>query len=123
MRQKLLGRFGERMADAYLRRHQYQILAANFQTRAGEIDLIARDPDGQLVFFEIKTREGDDHGLGEEAIQESKTRKMRCAALAYLSSHGSEEDAENYRFDALVLTLNSFQKNMAIRHCKAIGSS
>ncbi|MBP5618294.1 MAG: YraN family protein, partial [Clostridia bacterium] len=49
------GERGEKLAARYLRRKGYRILERNFQTRFGEIDLIARKGD-QLVFVEVKTR-------------------------------------------------------------------
>ncbi len=53
----VLGARGERAAERMLRRAGYAILRRNLRTRAGEIDIIARDPDGRtIVFVEVKTR-------------------------------------------------------------------
>ena len=41
---RLLGRWGEALAADHLRRAGYQIVAANWRSRFGEIDLIAADP-------------------------------------------------------------------------------
>ena len=40
---RLLGRWGEALAADHLRRAGYQLLAANWRSRFGEIDLIAAD--------------------------------------------------------------------------------
>ena len=51
----LLGHWGEATAAAYLRRRGYEILACNFRSRFGEIDLIAQKKN-YVVFCEVKTR-------------------------------------------------------------------
>jgi putative endonuclease len=50
-----LGRRGEELAAAHLRRRGFDIIARNHRTRYGEIDLIAFDG-VTLVFAEVKTR-------------------------------------------------------------------
>jgi len=56
----LRGRQGEAMAAQYLRKHGYDVIAAGYHSRFGEIDLIARKRK-QIVFVEVKLR-------GPEAI-------------------------------------------------------
>jgi putative endonuclease len=51
----VLGRRGERIAARYLRRRRHDILARNFQSPAGEVDLICADG-AELVFVEVKSR-------------------------------------------------------------------
>ena len=50
-----IGQDNENAAAEYLKQQGYEILAQNFYTRMGEIDLIARD-DEYLVFVEVKYR-------------------------------------------------------------------
>ena len=50
-----LGQLGERHAARYLRARGLRVLEANFRTKLGELDLIARDRD-TLVFVEVRTR-------------------------------------------------------------------
>ena len=52
---RLLGRWGEALAAEHLRRAGYQLLAANWRSRFGEIDLIAADQN-YLCFVEVKLR-------------------------------------------------------------------
>src|ERR671935_2382104 len=52
---RALGELGERMASQHLMRAGYKILATNFRTRYGELDLVAADS-RCLVFCEVKTR-------------------------------------------------------------------
>ncbi len=78
-----LGAAGEKVAGEYLRRRGYRILAGSYRTRAGEIDLVARD--GQwLVFVEVKTRESRRYGNPVEAVNREKRRRLAAAAVHYL---------------------------------------
>lgn len=52
---RALGKRGEDEAAAYLARQGYAIIARNWRTRAGELDIIARDGEC-LVFVEVRTR-------------------------------------------------------------------
>ncbi len=51
----MLGRLGEELAAAHLRRLGFATLARNVRTRHGEIDLIVFDG-RTLAFVEVKTR-------------------------------------------------------------------
>ena len=50
-----LGRLGERLAAEHLERLGYRVIARNYRTRFGELDLVVCD-DEVLVFCEVKTR-------------------------------------------------------------------
>ena len=80
---KLLGSKGERTAADYLRKQGMKVLARQYRTSRGEIDLICRDGD-QLVFVEVKTRRSDAAGNPAEAITYEKQKKLTELALAYL---------------------------------------
>jgi len=76
---------GERLARKHLRKQRYRILARNFQTRAGEADIVALAPDRKtIVVVEVKTR-AISSGLpstGERAItREKKQRLIRVTHL------------------------------------------
>src|SRR3954469_7500031 len=49
------GQRGEQIAEEHLEHRGYRILARNFRTRFGELDLVAADRRA-LVFCEVKTR-------------------------------------------------------------------
>ena len=71
------------MAARYVQRFGVKILARNYQTSRGEIDLIGRDQ-GELVIIEVKTR----HYLGRNKPQDSvtweKQRRIVATANQYL---------------------------------------
>ena len=59
------GASGEALAAAYLTARGWTVLARNWRCRTGEIDIIARDPDGVMVVCEVKTRRGLGYCIGK----------------------------------------------------------
>jgi putative endonuclease len=71
------------MAAAWYVDHGYRVVARNWRSRQGEIDLIvARD--GVLVFCEVKTRSGSRFGQPFEAVTRTKQLRLRRLAAEYL---------------------------------------
>ena len=62
-----LGKFGETRACEELARRGYAVLARRYRTRAGEIDIVARDGP-TIVFVEVKARTSERFGGGAAAI-------------------------------------------------------
>ena len=56
------GELGERAAETHLKALGMKLLARNFHSARGEIDLIFRDQDC-LVFAEVKTRSAEELSL------------------------------------------------------------
>ncbi|URR36463.1 YraN family protein [Thermosynechococcus sp. HN-54] len=80
-----VGDRGEAVVAAWLQAQQCQILAQNWSCPWGELDIVAWDPKGVVLFVEVKTRRfrnWDSDGLG--AISRSKQRKLILAAQAFL---------------------------------------
>lgn len=73
----------EMRVQEYLQRQGYEILARNFYTRQGEIDIIATK-DGYLVFIEVKYRAGERFGAPEEAVDCRKQKKIIRVARYYM---------------------------------------
>ena len=80
------GTFGEDIAAAHLEQHGFRVVARNFRTRFGEIDLIATD-ERYLVFVEVKTRAANARVSAAEAVTPAKQAKLRMAAEEYLAKH------------------------------------
>jgi len=74
----------EDRAAELLARHCLAIVARNYRTRLGEIDLIARDGEC-LVFVEVRSRADDSHGDALESIGPRKRHRLVAAARLYLS--------------------------------------
>jgi putative endonuclease len=86
---RALGKQGEDAGVAYLERRGYTILARNWRTRSGELDIVARDGEW-LVFVEVRTRRvgrgaaGPALGSPEESVTPRKQLKLIAMAEAYL---------------------------------------
>ena len=85
---KRRGDRGEAAVAAALERRGYEIAARQYRCRWGEIDLIARSPEGVLCFVEVKTRSGHPMAQGREAVTPAKCRRLRNAASWYLARTG-----------------------------------
>ncbi len=80
-----LGKQGEALALADYQKDGYQLVAANYRTRRGEVDVIVKK-NGLLVFAEVKTRSGRPIAAPREWVNAEKQRKIRAATLAFLAS-------------------------------------
>jgi putative endonuclease len=102
-RRRRLGDFGERVAASHLEAKGYTILERNWATREGEIDIIvSRGSD--LVFVEVKSRQGQAAGGPEESVTGRKGAHIRAAAAAYVQQH--PDAPPNQRIDVVVLELD-----------------
>ena len=81
-----LGARGERAALDLYRRRGFTLVASNWRCSLGEIDLVLRRRD-VLVFCEVKTRRGSSRGVGFEAVDARKQRKLRSLAEVFLLTH------------------------------------
>lgn len=99
-----LGRAGEEEAVRLLRMKGYKILARNYKTGLGEIDIIAKDKDS-ICFIEVKARRTDKFGLPQEAIQKNKQRQISKAALNFLKT-GNLLD-KKARFDVVAVVYSN----------------
>ena len=100
---ELLGRWGEKRCERYLKRKGLRKLVRNFSCRAGELDLVMVDGDGGIVFVEVKTRAGEDFGPVESAVTFAKKARMKRAARYFLATHKIED--RPCRFDIVTVVL------------------
>ena len=80
---KKLGAFGEKVAEAYLKKKGYSIVETNFRCSVGEIDIVARKKD-YLVFVEVRTRRSLGCGTPEESVTLAKREKLTELAQTYI---------------------------------------
>ena len=85
-RNNLTGAWGESLAAEYLRKKHYQLVAAGYRSRFGEIDLICEEK-GYLCFIEVKLRKTDGYGRAGEFVDFRKQNKLRATAQFYLLKH------------------------------------
>lgn len=113
MSNQSFGLLGQNFAEKYLRGLGYKMIARNFNTRFGEIDLIAKDGDC-FVFVEVKTRRDESFGAPEEAVTKTKQRHLLAAAQIYLQRI-RRPNAE-WRVDVVALTGGG--GDFAVNHLK-----
>jgi len=87
---KAIGDEAESAALAYLQRQGLVLVQRNYRVAGGphargaEVDLILRDRDGTLVFVEVRSRAGADHGGALASVGSTKQRRIVRAAQHYL---------------------------------------
>ena len=109
-----LGDWGEELALKYLEKIGYKILDQKWQTREGEIDLIALDQ-GTFVFIEVKTRRSNRFGYPAEAISKNKQSKIIKCIESYLVKNHLAQNIQ-IRLDVILIKLD---KNKAqLQHLK-----
>ena len=83
---KYLGAWGEAQAAEYLRKKKYQLVAAGYHSRFGEIDLIVQNK-RFLVFVEVKLRKNGNFAQAMEYVDRRKQDRIRVTASVYLSQN------------------------------------
>jgi len=110
-----LGRLGEELAAAHFERLGYRIVARNYRTRFGELDLVATDED-VLVFCEVKTRRAGDPW---QSLGEAKRRQVRSMGRAWLSEARDRPRTSELRFDAIGIIVDCRGALVSLDHFEA----
>lgn len=98
-----LGQWGERVAEQHLVKAGAQVLARNYESPQGEIDLIVMH-EGDLVGVEVKTRTLLDLEKPEEAIRRRQLRRI-ANALAE-AAHDFNCDELHWRIDVVAIDMH-----------------
>lgn len=113
------GKLGEDLACRYLISKGYKIIDRNYRKLWGELDVVAKSPDGILVFVEVKTVVS--HNVNnmlitpEDQLTSAKARKLRKIASWYAGDNQEIISQERgWRIDLLALTIS--QKNCLVKH-------
>jgi putative endonuclease len=110
--QREIGELGEKLAQQFLRKLGYEILATNWYYGHLELDIIARDGD-ELVIVEVKSRSGIRYEHPSEAVTMGKIKRIVEAADAYIQENDWENET---RFD--VITVIFFSQKHELEHFK-----
>lgn len=97
MEANLNGPWAEALAAEYLRKKRYTLVAANYRTKFGEIDLIVKNKKF-LAFVEVKMRKNADFAQAREFVDHRKQDRIRVTAAIYLETHAT---ALQPRFDVI----------------------
>ncbi len=93
------------------------MLAMNQRTPVGELDLICRKSSA-VVIVEVKARGSQEYGTGLEAIGPRKARRLRAAAMWWLSERGLLPC--QLRFDAVIVALDAVGAPCSLEHVKDV---
>ena len=103
---KARGDAAETRALAWLQARGLQLVERNYRVargpsaRGGEIDLVMREPDGTLVFVEVRQRRSRGHGGAAASVTATKQRRLVHAAQHYLLRYAAPPPC---RFDVLAV--------------------
>ena len=96
-RNNITGAWGEALAASFLQKKRFQLVAAGFRCRYGEIDLIVSNKK-YLVFVEVKLRKNDTFAQAREFVDVYKQNRIRTTAEYYLSLNPTQLQP---RFDVI----------------------
>jgi len=113
-----LGRLGEELAAAHLERLGYRVIARNYRTRFGELDLVATD-DEVLVFCEVKTRRAGGTGVPFDNLGDAKRRQVRSMSRVWLSEARDRPRTSALRFDAIGVVIDRRGELLRLDHIQA----
>ena len=106
-----LGELGERIAERWLRRRGWRILARRYRSGHRDLDLVA-ERDGVVAFVEVKARRGGRFGDPVAAVGWRKQRELGRSAAVWAARHGGVGRA--FRFDVIGILLDG--SRVRVRH-------
>lgn len=131
---KEIGAIGEDIAEKYLKKHFWRIIARNYRESCGEIDIVGYRG-GTLVFFEVKTRSNDLYGTPASAVDDKKLDRIQATAYRLLEKHSSSgripvfyplgvtkmRPVRRKRIDVIEVLTDADYKPLEINHIKDWG--
>ncbi len=99
-----VGRRAEELAASWLEAKGYQIVAANYRTRYGEVDLVCREGE-TICFVEVRSRSSPAYGSPAQSVDRAKRRRVVGAATSWAMGHGGLDRL--MRFDVVSVALGS----------------
>ncbi|BDC95483.1 MULTISPECIES: YraN family protein [Treponema] len=103
---KIVGNAGEDRAASFMASLGYSIVARNWRTRNGEIDIIA-SKDDVLVFAEVKTLPSGNMETLSHELGKRKQKRIVETAKFFLANNREYNDSK-VRFDALIVDMPGF---------------
>ena len=85
------GKCAEDLVSRWYEQHGYVIVARNWRSKRGELDVVARK-DGVLVVCEVKARASNAFGTPAEAVTPAKQLKVRRATADFRASMRESND-------------------------------
>jgi len=110
---ELLGQWGEKTSEKFLKRKGLKTLTRNFSCKTGEIDLVMVDSDGSIVFVEVRTKANEEFADVEDSITSAKKTRLKKTARYFLASNDIQD--RPCRFDIVTIVLGQSGRPQ-IRH-------
>lgn len=102
------GDIGESRAVKYLEQNGYDILARNYRTRGGEIDIIARKGEF-IVFFEVKSLPHGNIEILTHELNKVKQKKIIETSKSFLQNNRQYNNSL-MRYDVLALDVPGLER-------------
>ena len=107
---RILGDYGELLAENYIKKLGYTIIDKKFISKFGEIDIIARNKN-TIRFIEVKTRKNKNPYLPPEiAVNKKKMKSIIKIAQFFIYCHPELSNYELH-FDIIAINLKP-EKNI-----------
>ncbi len=97
---KDIGALGEDIAVRHLKKLKYKIIARNYLTKRGEVDIIAKDGD-TIAFIEVKSRKSGTKVNPLYSVNIRKQKQICKAAQDYIVRKKIKDTM--FRFDVLTV--------------------
>ena len=81
---KPIGQFWEQQAEHFLTQQGLELIARNFSSLCGEIDLVMRDAEHK-AFIEVRYRRSDRFGGAIQSLTATKQRKLKRSVALFVS--------------------------------------
>jgi len=133
-----VGAIGEDIACEFLRKKGLTVIERNFRRKWGELDIVAREKSGNIVFIEVKTIRQSGNSADsanslqafswirpEDNLTKSKLKKLQRTVSLYMGNYKSDA---GWRIDLIAITihgsisdnLTNIMKNCEIKHFEDI---
>lgn len=112
-----IGQYGEDLAVKYLRQQKCTILARNYRSLYGEVDILCREG-RKLVSVEVKTRIGSNMGPPHSAVSPYKYLKMLRTTYHFV--HIRKPATQLIRIDVISILLRPDTSLQQLKHFKNI---
>lgn len=127
MNKRKVGAKYEEIAAIYLNQHGYEVIARNYRTRIGEIDIIAlkfSEKDNlpcEIHFVEVKYRKNQKYGMPQEAVDFRKQKQI-CKVYDYFNITHPEYNHLQPSFDVISIcdSLISLYENVFYYNSNAL---
>jgi len=118
MKAKKLGILAEGIARLYLIKRGYKILTSNYQTKFGEVDVIAKKDDS-IVFFEVKASKTDFDSNFKPELRVDFLKKRKLIKLAQIYLMNNNLTDVNWQIDIISVIFKKGDK-VLLKHYRNI---